>query len=284
MAPSGSDLLRRMAGLFRIIGGRGGGGPGLPGPPPVVIGATGGSGTRAVHRVLGDAGLFMGARLNGAGDAMDFEPFLDDTINPILERTRSLAYRPEDLGSDLARPAIDGLALIAARYAGDRPAADAAWGWKNPRSMYVLPLAHAVFPRLRFVHLLRDGRDMALSENQNQLRKHGRALFGEDPPEPVPVASIRLWAEANGAVADWAEQALGERYVRLRFEDLCAEPAARVAELLDRLEIPPSRPAAEIAAPVAAPPSLGRWRAAAPETIAAMEAQAGPALDRFGYR
>lgn len=285
MAPGpGLDLLRRLAGLFRIIGSRRGGGSGLPEPPPVVIGATGGSGTRAVHRVLGDAGLFMGARLNGAGDAMDFEPFLDDMINPILERTRSLAYRPEDLGRDLSRPALDGLALVATRYAADRPAPDAPWGWKNPRSMYILPLIHAVFPRMRFVHLLRDGRDMALSDNQNQLRKHGGALFGGPPPEPGPAASIRLWAEANAAVADWAERTLGDRYVRLRFEDLCAAPERGVTDLLDRLGIRPALPPDRVAAPVAAPPSLGRWRDATPETIAAMEAEAGATLDRFGYR
>ena len=44
---------------------------------PVVIGGTGGSGTRAVQSALAAAGVFMGERLNESGDAMDFEPFLD---------------------------------------------------------------------------------------------------------------------------------------------------------------------------------------------------------------
>jgi hypothetical protein len=42
---------------------------------PVVIGATGGSGTRVIHGILETAGLFMGhdQNLNHAGDAMDIE-------------------------------------------------------------------------------------------------------------------------------------------------------------------------------------------------------------------
>ena len=44
---------------------------------------------------------------------------------------------------------------------------------------------HAISPALRFLHVVRDGRDMALSENQNQLRKHGEAApIPEDLPPP----------------------------------------------------------------------------------------------------
>ena len=54
-------------------------------------------------------------------------------------------------------------------------AGTAAWGWKEPRSIYLLPFFHRHLPGLRFLHVVRDGRDMAFSENQNQLRKHGEA-------------------------------------------------------------------------------------------------------------
>ena len=71
--------------LHRVIGGW----------PPIVVGATSGSGTRVVQAVLARAGVFMGVRLNEAGDAMDFEPILDELINPVLAVTRSLDYRAE---------------------------------------------------------------------------------------------------------------------------------------------------------------------------------------------
>ena len=47
------------------------------------------SGTRAVCHALQALGVFMGTRLDGAGDAMDFEPILDDGINAVLRTTEA---------------------------------------------------------------------------------------------------------------------------------------------------------------------------------------------------
>ena len=80
---------------------------------------------------------------------------------------------------------------------------------------------------MSFLHLVRDGRDMALSDNQNQPKKHYQALFGdayEACHDAAPECAIRLWATANSQVADWGERELGNRYMRVRFEDVCASP------------------------------------------------------------
>ena len=55
---------------------------------PIVIGGSGGSGTRVLRNALIAAGVFMGTRVNDAGDALDFEPWLDCRINHILAATR----------------------------------------------------------------------------------------------------------------------------------------------------------------------------------------------------
>ena len=51
---------------------------------------------------------------------------------------------------------------------------------KNPRSMFLLPFFDSYFPALKFIHIVRDGRDMAYSKNQNQLHKHGSTLLDQD--------------------------------------------------------------------------------------------------------
>lgn len=258
----------------------------IPRTPPIVIGATGGSGTRALHAALSVAGLYMGDSVNGAGDAMDFEPFLDDVINPILAITHSSDYRLEDLPSDTSRQWIRRLTGIVRLHAASTQCMDSGWGWKNPRSMYILPLIAAVVPDFRFVHLVRDGRDMALSANQNQTRKHFEALFGEPVQEQPERAAIRLWARANGAVADWGERELGPRYLRLRFEDLCRDPETtmeRTLALLPRSDQQRSNMARQSAAEVAMPPSAGRWHALDAETKALLTDRASDTLARFGY-
>lgn len=258
----------------------------IPQTPPIVIGATGGSGTRALHAALSAAGLYMGERVNGAGDAMDFEPFLDDVINPILATTRSPDYRLDDLPSDVRRQWIRRLTGIVRIHAASTQSMETGWGWKNPRSMYVLPLIAAVVPDFRFVHLVRDGRDMALSSNQNQTRKHFEALFGEPVQEQPQRAAIRLWARANNAVADWGERELGPRYLRVRFEDLCSDPETTMERILilqpqsDQRRLHMAR---QSAAEVAMPPSTGRWHSLAAGAKAVLNDQASDTLARFGY-
>ena len=59
---------------------------------PALIGATGGSGTRALRLALIACGAHFGARTNEAGDAADLFPFYDQHINPTLVKP------PESIG------------------------------------------------------------------------------------------------------------------------------------------------------------------------------------------
>jgi hypothetical protein len=137
-------------------------------------------------------------------------------------------------------------------------------------------------PSLRFLHFLRDGRDMAFSENQNQLVKHGDALLGDDlRKEKTPVRSIAVWSRVNAAAADYGETRLGERYLRVRFEDLCAQPAETVRSIYDFFGLDGDAEAA--AAAVRPPDTLGRWQLRRKGIVDALHRTAEPALARFGY-
>ena len=234
-----------------------------PGLEPGVIGATGGSGTRVLAAVVRRGGMFVGSDLNRSLDALDFAAFFDRWV-----------------GRELAPEATAELRALVARQhkeAGGQP-----WGWKEPRSVYLLPFLAAELPGLRFLHVVRDGRDMAFSENQVQLRKHGDAVLGASE-EPEALRSIALWREINVRAADFGERELGDRYLRIRFEDLCAEPAARVAEVLCFFGL--DGDAERIAADeLQVPPTLGRWREADPELRVALSEHAADALERFGYQ
>src|SRR5205085_4800091 len=126
--------------------------------------------------------------------------FSDRWVNTFLA-----GERPPELAAELR--------ALVARQA--RTAADHPWGWKEPRSIYLLPLLDEELPGLRFLHLVRDGRDMAYSENQVQLRKHGDALLGEDDDgASAALRSILLWQDVNVRAADYGEERLGPRYLR----------------------------------------------------------------------
>jgi Sulfotransferase family len=253
---------------------------------PIVVGATGGSGTRAVHQVLARAGLFMGRdeALNAAGDAMIFEPFLDEFINPILQHTRTLNYQLEALPGSFRKQLRGEFSKVVRRYLQTRSRYSLHWGWKNPRSMYLLPLIRAQFPEFKFIHVVRDGRDMAVSINQNQYLKHYTAAFDAvSPGDNHAFASFRLWCKVNGEVATFGEEVLGRNYLRLRLEDYVEKPAQEIARILSFTGMDENA-AADLAGLVQRPDTLGRWRRdLAAEPASQMQSLGADVLSRFGY-
>ena len=60
----------------------------------------------------------------------------------------------------------------------DWPAAPgAAWAFKKPDLMNLLPFLLAAFPKMQVLHVVRDGRDMAFSHNHAPLRKYSTCLL-----------------------------------------------------------------------------------------------------------
>ncbi|HET7625221.1 MAG TPA: sulfotransferase [Verrucomicrobiae bacterium] len=250
--------------------------------PPVIIGATGGSGTRVITRIARQAGYYMGKNLNVSEDALEFSRLYNFWLNRLIRE--SLSPPATDFPKKFERDFNDAVRrhLAAADPAIREPSQR--WSWKAPRSIYLLPFFHARFPGMKFIHVLRDGRDMAISGNQNQLRKHGHRLLNwrERWLLARPVRSILLWDRVNFQAAAYAETHFPENYLVVRFEDLCLEPVETTSRILKFLETPGD--AEKIArAEISPPSSLGRWRSQPRALIAKMERAAGNSLRKFGY-
>jgi Sulfotransferase family len=247
---------------------------------PLVIGATGGSGTRVIARIAKLAGYNLGAKLNSAEDALEFYSFHDRWINPFVSARRR---REKVTPWQAARMKEDFHAALA-RHLPGAERRETRWGWKAPRSIYLLPFLHVQFPQLKFIHVLRDGRDMALSQNQNQIRKHGPAVlsWGERLFRSLTERSILMWERVNSDAADYGETSLRENYLRVRFEDLCAKPLETTVQILNFLgaTIDPEPIARTEIMP---PGSLGRWQTSSPQIVSKLEAAAAVSLRRFGY-
>ena len=100
------------------------------------------------------------------------------------------------------------------------------WGDKTPAYVHAIPLLHGLWPNARFVHLIRDGRDVALSY---------RSLhWGPDT----------VWAAAHKWRRDVTEgirhgQPLGtDRYLEVRYEDLVADPKDTVGGICALADLP----------------------------------------------
>jgi hypothetical protein len=256
--------------------------------PPVVVFGTGGSGTRALQRLLDTAGYFMGTNVNRPGDALDIAWFIRRWVDPYLAKSRWIEEMWRDGEAKRfrypGRMATDFRATIEdhREATGKRRRR---WGWKVPRTILVFPFVHEFFPGMRAIHLVRDGRDMAYSANQNQARRYAHVLSASVSELPPRIQSISFWAHLNLAAARYGERGLGDRYLRLRYEDVCADPAAMATRLVDFLDSPASvAEMQEVAAAEIRPSSsIGRWRERDASEIVELERAGGEALSAFGY-
>jgi hypothetical protein len=246
---------------------------------PLVIGATGGSGTRVVAAIVRRAGFFIGTNLNNSLDSMEFPTMYDRWINRY--QLRDLAPLCEEENALMAGDFMDCLN----GHRSTMPAGQTLWGWKEPRSILLLPFLDEQFPGMRFIHVIRDGRDMAFSTNQNQLRKHGAAVLeGTLGEAPQAVRSAALWAKINTTAAAYGDARMAGRYVRVKYEALCSDTARIVSEVLDFLGVDQTLSLDEFTAEVSPPDSIGRWRVIGGKaTVDAMHEAAGYALREFGY-
>lgn len=234
---------------------------------PLVICGTGGSGTRALTEIMLSFGYFMGAKSNPAHDSLAISSFLGANINEYVSSTQ---WINRVLGEEsLSTRKISGIKsmrrefdMAFAEHLGVEKSIGKRWGWKAPRSIYLLPFLTHRFSNMRVIHLVRDGRDMAYSDNQNQLKRNSSSVLTKDELNlPTPLKSIILWSKINCACALYCESNLKSNYMRIRFEDLCSEPGACVNKLVGFCEIDASQSETVRAANyVVSPASLGRWR------------------------
>jgi hypothetical protein len=165
------------------------------------------------------------------------------------------------------------------------PEAGGRWGWKAPRTIMVLPLVDELFAGARTIQLVRDGRDMAYSRNQNQLGAYGPLLLaGLDGALAPPERAIALWSRVNLAAANYGRAHMDGRHLVVRYEDLGADPERELARILAHTGLDHSREAvARAAEHVSVSSAVGRWREAPAEEARRVAAAGADGLRAFGY-
>jgi len=100
------------------------------------------------------------------------------------------------------------------------------WGLKHPRSTFVLPYINYVLGknRMKYIHVVRDGRDIASGENQfffYQVCKYYYPANLLHKCDPTVENRIEFWSRLNLDVIRWVKETLEPgRVMVLRIEDL----------------------------------------------------------------
>ncbi len=110
-------------------------------------------------------------------------------------------------------------------------------GEKTPDYVRHLPLLHTLFPWVKTIHIIRDGRDVALSTLEWAREKQGPRRFKLWQDEPVAVCA--LWWRWQVSMGRQNGKRLGPaRYYEICYENLAAQPDETLRDLATFLDLP----------------------------------------------
>lgn len=239
---------------------------------PVIIVGMGSSGSRLLVSVCERLGVFMGGTMidNPFREAPIFHSgahaFVDGFRydDPLPQNWRHLVSSRMPAVREFIRDSLPD-AFCRAGYIGG------AWGFKDPRTTFVLGAYLEAYPAAVVVHCVRDGRDVALT-------KIGETWPALDNTKRLD-RWFRVW-ESNVFVAEsWKSRVTPARYYVVRYEDMCRLAQAAV-ETVGEICGTGTDQAHRVLSNLVRSDSLDKWKKC-PELFSF--ATTSSALSLFGY-
>jgi hypothetical protein len=276
-ADKGAAMLARLSARFAAHG------------PPIIVFNKSHSGSRVLAGMLREAGVYMGSRRNESEDPPDMLPL----VHLLVERhypDYAALMRSGD--PDLE----DTLVSVLGGHLLGR-AGEPRWGWKLCETLYILPVLYRLFPDADFLHLVRDGRDVAFSDHVAPVlpfwRKvyfdtaaigqwNGRRLDQRAYIEAPHVFNAQHWVNSVNTARRYGAM-IGERYREIRYEDLATRPADTARKIYGVLGLTPSNSAVERFAASVSPGSVGKHRLQPARHLAEALHVLEPTLASFRY-
>lgn len=252
---------------------------------PVVIGGVGGSGTRLIAQCLRELGYFIGYDLNESNDNLLFTLLFkridilkasDAQFSDLLD----IFYRGMSGDGDLS-PVETELVRLLAKTRRDKLSVSwlkervrvlkdigdiepkigqlDRWGWKEPSTHVILDRLRSHIPQMRYIHVIRNGLDMAYSDNQTQLALWGSSFLGEDLGFS-PRNSLKYWCAVHEQVLRVGKP-MGENFLLLNYDDFCTQPETAIKKLCDFLQVPDvSSMSIKLQSLINTPNTIGRFK------------------------
>lgn len=204
-------------------------------PPFVFVGGCERSGTTLVQKVLCAHGRVAGGpEFLFTADVVRLHRRMSAPYPGPWAARRREYFAPGELAAAFRRFYCGFFRRLADEHPGARYLSE-----KTPSNIAVAGPLLELFPDGRFVHVLRDGRDVLLSHREVERRLERRGAV-------VPRTAFRLrsvagrWNRACEAHRHLrSDSGLAERYLAIRFEDLVRDPESTVGRLFGFLGLEP---------------------------------------------
>jgi hypothetical protein len=112
----------------------------------------------------------------------------------------------------------------------------ACWGDKNNYYIHHLSEIDSIFPNAKYIHLVRDGRDVACSY-RNLLKIDSESEYFPNLPSSVEEIASE-WMENNRKIRRFLNEERSEDYLIIRYEDLVLSLKSICEEICTFLDVP----------------------------------------------
>lgn len=258
---------------------------------PIVIFNKSHSGSRLLSNLLKEAGVYLGANLNESFDSLD-----------LLELVRTLVIRYYPDYSPLWQPEYrdDGLDNLIRKVFQDHLAGwdkNSPWGWKLCETTYILPVVDALFPDARYIHLIRDGRDVAFSNhraphelfwkkiyfNTGEIQHwRGLPMTKSAYRKRSHIYNVLHWQNSVTVGCNYGAM-LRDRYLEVKYEDLCFDFTSQAKRIFHFLDLEVREDVLDRVSSTVSTASIGKYRQQPNQKIREVLFVAKPLLMSLGY-
>lgn len=227
----------------------------------VAIGALGGSGTRAIAQVLIEAGIYMGDDLNKANDNLIFtrlfknpswyknaskeeviqrlhifKDYMErDRLNFNGAKTLIKASRTNPTFSQNKKIIIN---IIGKIFNISQP--KNIWGWKEPNTQIYINEISNYFPNLKYIHIVRNGLDMAFSNNKQQLHNWGYKydihINGKESKDEIAYKQLEYWVKSTQDAIIKGKK-LKNKFLIINHSRFCQQPTEQIDRIIEFIGI-----------------------------------------------
>ena len=203
---------------------------------PVILMGRGHSGTRVLSWICTHLGVNLGTRDDLAtGDVSDTR-FSNEIVAIAVQSVG--VTRPDQVKPRLA----DRFRRAVYKYFVALGPPQTPWGWKFPETYLIGPCVATVFPEARYLHLVRDGRDLAFKSHltDNPRRKLGRLVLKTTGSlrSPRHLQAAQSWSYQVDQFDAFRASLPPGRILDLTFEQICANPGQATARICSFLGMP----------------------------------------------
>ena len=260
--------------------------------PPVVVFNKSHSGSRMLAQLLDGAGIAMGAHLNESWDSLDVLELVEYLVTRYYPDYSPLWRVDQPADRELQRL----IGRVFERHL-EGIAAGRRWGWKLCETVYILPVLDYCFPGAQFVHLIRDGRDVAFCDhkapdsplwrkiyfNTDRIRTQGGLrLSGPAYRRRSHLYNAIHWTNSVATGRAYGAM-LRERYLEVRYEHLCRDLVGAATPVLEALGIADPAAAIDRLQPAVFTSSVGKFRRFPARWLKRVTAIEKPLLLELGY-